>query len=227
MSSRLLFGLYALAFSRRIAVGFLLCVFCLTINLFGSQEKIDYIVAVVNDKVITLTDLKVSEAFGLFEEEIKEKRGNLRLLILENLIDQELVIPFASERISVHEEELDSFFKEVEEKTGSVKLQNMLVEFGMNQDDLKEYLRKKMLYQKVISQKFSQSETVSLKEIETYYSQIYVPSQKEKGEQPEPMMDILSEIELSIKKERIRKQIEDWLENLRKQAEIQINPIRI
>jgi len=226
MSSRLIFDTRNFAFSYRIAVVFMLSVFCLAITLFSFQETIDYIVAVVNDKVITLTELRVAEAFGLYEEEIKEKAGNLRHLILEKLIDQELVIQLASESISVHGEELDSFFKEVEERVGSVKLQKVLAEFGMNQDDLKEHLRKKLLYQKTMSQKFSQSATVSLKEIEEYYSRTYVPSQKEKGAQPKPMVDVLSEIELSIKQARIRKQVEDWLENLRKQAEIQVNPIR-
>jgi len=226
MSSRLIFGFRASAFSYRIVFAFLLGVFCIAVTSFCFQETVDYIVAVVNDKVITLTDLRVAEAFGLYKEEIKEKTGNLRPLILEKLIDQELVIQLASESISVHEEELDSFFKEVEEKIGSVKLQKVLVEFGMNQDDLKVYLRKKLLYQMAISQKFSQSATVSLKEIEAYYSQTYIPSQKEKGVEPKPMMDVLSEIELRIKQERVRKQVEDWLENLRRQAEIQINPIR-
>lgn len=227
MSSRLLFGFRTLAFSHRIVIGFLLGVSCLAVTLFCSQETIDYIVAVVNDKIITLTELRVAEAFGLHEEEIKEKAGNLRHLILEKLIDQELVIQLASESISVHEEELDSFFKEVEERVGSVKLRKVLAEFGMNQDDLKEHLRKKLLYQKTMSQKFSQRATVSLKEIEEYYGQTYVPSQKEKGVQPKPLVDVLSEIELGIKQERIKKQVEDWLENLRKQAEIQVNPIRI
>ena len=227
MSSRLLFDFRTFAFSHRIVIGFLLGVSCLAVTLFCSQETIDYIVAVVNDKIITLTELRVAEAFGLYEEEIKEKAGNLRHLILEKLIDHELVIQLASESISVHEEELDSFFKEVEERVGSVMLQKVLAEFGMNQDDLKEHLRKKLLYQKTMSQKFSQSTTVNLKEIEEYYGQTYVPSQKEKGVQPKPMVDVLSEIELSIKQERIKKQVEDWLENLRKQAEIQVNPIRI
>lgn len=226
MSSRLLLGFRSLAFSYRIAAGFLLGFFCLAVTLFCFQETADTILAVVNNKIITLTDLRVAEAFGLYEEEIKGKTEDLPRLILEKLVDQELVIQLSSGSISVHEEELGSFFKEVEERIGSVMLQKMLLEFGMSQGDIKEHLRKKLLYQKAISQKFSQSATVSLKEIEAYYSQTYVPSQKEKGAEPKPMMDALNEIELSIKQARIRKQVEDWLENLRKQAEIQINPIR-
>ena len=117
MSSRLIFDTRNFAVSYRMAVVFMLSVFCLAITLFCFQETIDYIVAIVNDKIITLTELRVAEAFGLYEEEIKDKAGNLRHLILEKLIDQELVIQLASESISVHGEELDSFFKEVEEAT--------------------------------------------------------------------------------------------------------------
>jgi hypothetical protein len=226
MCSRLIFGFGRFAFSHRIVFGFLLGVFCITASLFCFQEPVDYIVAVVNDNVITLTDLRVAEAFGLYADEIKEKTGNLRPLILDKLIDQELVLQLASENASVNEEELDAFFKEVKEKAGSLSFQKTLAEFGMSPDDLKVYLRKKLVYQKAISQKFRQSAAVSLKEIEAYYGHTYVPSQKEKGAEPKPMMDVLSDIELSIKQERVRKLVEDWLETLRKQAEIQINPIR-
>ncbi|HDZ28180.1 MAG TPA: hypothetical protein ENH65_16915, partial [Candidatus Aminicenantes bacterium] len=57
--------------------------------------------AVVNEQVITLTDLRIAEAFGLHDEELKERSGNLRPLILERLIDQKLVIDLAGEHLSL------------------------------------------------------------------------------------------------------------------------------
>ncbi len=223
----MLFGFRPVSFSSRRAVCFLLGFYCLTLAVFSFQEKIDYIVAVVNEKVITFTDLRVAEAFGLYEDEIKEQAENPFPLILEKLIDQKLVIQLASENIFVQKGELDSDLRNIEERIGLAKLQIKLEEFGMEQDDLRDYIREKILYQKIISQKFSQVRIVSLREIETYYRETYVPSQEKKGAEAKPMMDVLGEIELRISQDRIREQVEDWLKNLRKQAEIQINPIRI
>lgn len=223
----MLFSFRSIAFSSRGAVCFLVSYCCLTLAVFCFQEKIDYIVAVVNEKVITFTDLRVAEAFGLYEDEIQEQAENPFPLILDKLIDQKLVIQLASENISVQKGELDSSLRNIEEKIGLAKLQTKLEEFGMELDDLREHIREKIMYQKIISQKFSQVRIVSLREIETYYRDTYVSSQKKKGAEVKPMMDVLGEIELRISQDRIREQVEDWLKNLRKQAEIQINPIRI
>ena len=193
--------------------------FLLTVYCFS--ETVDRIVAVVNEQVITLTDLRIAEAFGLYEEDFKEKSGDLHPLILERLIDQKLVIALAGEEIFVENEELDSFQARIIEKLGNDQALRKLEEFGLDWEDLRGYIFEKIIYQKIISRKFGQRNIVSLKEIEDYYQQSYVPSQREKGLEPQPMVELLDEIESRIVQEKIKTQIKDWIKNLRKKADIQ------
>jgi hypothetical protein len=185
-------------------------------------EIIDRIAAVVNDKVITLTDLKIVKEFGLYDQEAGESNQSLDRLILEKMVDQKLVVQLAGEQVSAGKEELDSFLKKLTEEMGSEKLRRRLEEFGMDLDALKGYVEERVKYQKIILQRFGQGNIVSLKEMEDYYQRVYVPSQQKKGLEIRPMMDILAEIELSIKQEKIKAQVEDWIKSLRKRADIQV-----
>jgi len=193
----------------------------LLFTVYCFSETIDRIVAVVNEQVITLTDLRIAEAFDLYDEELKEKSGGIRLLILELLIDQKLVIDIAGEEAPVEKKELDSFQGKIIEKLGYDQVRRRLEEFDLDLDDLRGYIREKIIYQKIISRKFGQRSTVSVKEIENYYKQSYVPSQRETGSEPRPMMEILDELESRIIQEKTKTQINDWIKNLRKKADIQ------
>ena len=199
----------------------LIKVIFLLFTVYCFSQTVDRIVAVVNKQVITLTDLRIAEAFGLYDEEFKEKPGDLHPLILERLIDQKLVIALAGEEIFVENEELDSFQAGIIEKIGNDQVRRRLEEFGLDWEDVRGYIFEKIIYKKIISRKFGQRNIVSLKEIEDYYQQSYVPSQREKGLEPQPMVELLDEIESRIIQEKIKTQINDWIKNLRKKADIQ------
>lgn len=182
----------------------------------------DRIVALVNEQVITLTDVRIAEAFRIYDEELVGFNGNPRSFILEKLINQKLVIQISSAEVSVEKEKLDVALKKISEKMGMGEVERKMEEFGLEWEDLREHIWEKILCETIISQKFRRLIIVSLKEIEDHYHQVYVPSQKEKGLEPQPMMEILDEIESLIKQERIKIQVEEWLENLKKNANIQI-----
>lgn len=211
---RLVIFPHAFFFQLIKVIFFLFTVYCFS-------ETVDRIVAVVNEQVITLTDLRIAEAFGLYDEEFKEKSGDLHQLILERLIDQKLAIALAGEETFVENEELDSYQGRMIEKLGNDQARRRLDEFGLDWQDLRVYIVEKIVYEKIISRRFGQRNIVSLQEIEDYYQKSYVPSQKEKGLEPKPMMELLDEIESRIIQEKIKTQISDWLRNLRKKADIQ------
>jgi hypothetical protein len=138
------------------------------------------------------------------------------------MIDQKLVVQIAGEQVSVGKEELDSFLKKLAEEMGLEKIRRRLEEFGMDWDALKGYVEERVEYQKIILQRFGQRNIVSLKDMEDYYQRVYVPSQQTKGLEPRPMMDILAEIESSIRQDKIKAQVEAWIKSLRKRADIQL-----
>lgn len=208
--------------------GFLRILCCMMVLFYFSffahyslAETVDYIVAVVNEKVITLTDMRIAETFCLYDEEIDPGAENIRQLLLEMMVDQKLVVLLAGAE-AVEKEEVDSFQDKIIEKMGSEELEKKLEEFGLDRDDLREYIRDKIIYQKIIKRRFGQGVIVSLEEIEDFYKGRYVPSQEKMEVEPKPMMEILKEIESTIKHEKAMSNVEDWIKNLKTQVDILI-----
>ncbi len=192
------------------------------LTLFGLPQTVDRIVAVVNDRVITLTDIRIVKEFDLYEEEMKEANDLSPSFLLDRMIDQKLIIQLSGVEIDIEQQEVDDFLRMLREKFGNERFLEMLREFGLQRDDLSEYIHEKISCQKLLSQKFSKSVVVRLDEIESYYREIYIPAQKRKGLEPQPIVELLREIESKIIENKIQDRIEDWLNNLRKQGDIQI-----
>lgn len=207
---------------KRAAILFLLSAFIGSTFIFSGSQMVDRIVAVINEEVITLTDVRIAEAFGLYAEEIGEEEEDPRSLILQKLIDQKVVIQLSGEEVLIDAEKLDENLMRITQRLGADEVERRLTHFGLDWENLKDFLREKMAYQTIISERFSKVNPVSLKEIEEYYQRSYVPAQKEKGVEPKPMMEILDEIESGIKQEKIEAQIQDWIMNLRDKSDIQI-----
>ncbi|UCE22165.1 MAG: hypothetical protein JSV46_08130 [Candidatus Aminicenantes bacterium] len=207
---------------KRAKIIFVLCVFVGLSCVYSHSEIIDRIVAVVNEEVITLTDVRIAEAFGLYAEEIEEEEGEPRLQILERLIDQKVVIQLSSQEVLIKYEELDEFLMRITQKLGPDEAERRLRQFGLAREDLRDCIREIIRYRTIISQIFSRVNPASLKEIEDYYQNKYIPAQKEKKVDPQPMMEILDEIEASVNQEKTKVQIEDWIRNLREKSDIQI-----
>ena len=207
---------------KRAAILFFLSAFIGSTFLFSSSQMVDRIVAVINEEVITLTDVRIAEAFGLYAEEIGEEEEDPRSLILRKLIDQKVVIQLSGEEVLIDAEKLDQNLMRITQRLGTEEVERELTHFGLDWENLKNFLREKMAYQTIISERFSKVNPVSLKEIEEYYQRSYVPAQKEKGVEPKPMMEILDEIESGIKQEKVEAQIQDWIMNLRDKSDIQI-----
>jgi len=200
---------------------FLLFFLCILFLGLGRGEVVDRIVAVVNDEVITLTDVNIILRFGLFEDLEESQEEKTRGKILDRLIDQKVVIQLASERMIIAEEELEAILSDIVQKTDPDLAEEALLQFGLDWDDLKSYLREKLLFQKIISQRFNRGVIVSIEEIESYYEQVYVPSQREKNLSPQPMIEVLDRLEGELQRAKVEDQVQEWIENLKREADIQ------
>lgn len=196
-------------------------IFCFLFSAQSKAEVVDCVAAIVNDQIITLSDLRILDVFGLYDYD-SEMSDNRFLWILERAIDQKVVINLARERVSVEKEKVDGELRSIRAKLGEEELHDKLKEFGLKTDDLKAYLEEKILCQRIIDLRFSQSSGISLKEIETYYNETYCPSQRKLGLEPKPMLEIVDEIEDKIKKEKTKIQVDSWIKSLRQQAEIEV-----
>lgn len=185
------------------------------------QELVDKILAVVNGEVITLTDVRIADEFSLFSGGPENGAEGTRE-ILERYIDQKLVLQISGREVFVRGEEIDAFLRQMAGKIGYPAANEKLESFGLAWDDLRNYIREHIIFQKIIEQKFNKSVVISLDEIESYYNRVYLPVQKEKGKPVRPMMEILDVIESVLREQKVREQVDNWIEGLRRRAEIQV-----
>jgi len=186
-------------------------------SAWGFSKKVEGVVAVVNDEIITVTDLRIVKAFGMWDSNESAEGESLYPLVLENIINQKLVNQFTGQETNIDDNDIDDFL--TDKKEG---LEERLGDFGIDLTDLRDYCAEYLSYKKIISDRFSRSVVVSLREIEAYYDQVYVPEQEAKGEPVKQMVDILPEIESAVKEKTTSVQVEEWIHSLRNKAEIQI-----
>lgn len=189
---------------------------------FGLSERIDGLVAVVNNEVITLTDIRIVKEFDLYDLKEGTSDKSLYHSVLENLISQKLVQQFTGSDVNINKKEVDLFIEDLERGFEESGWEGKLDIFGMTIADLRDYCARYLSYKKIITERFNRSVVVSLKEMEEYYDQVYVPEQEAKGETLEPMVDILPEIESAVKERKTQGLAEEWIESLKSQAEIRI-----
>jgi hypothetical protein len=183
-----------------------------------SGEIVDGVAAVVNQEIITLTDVRIVRSFQILEDGSEDAD---RRHVLHRLIERKLLLQLAGQEDAVIEAEINAYIDSMKERIGNDRYQQLLQSFGMTSEDLREYVREAVLYKLILAERFSQAVVVSLKEMEDYYQNVYLPGLEE-GREPQTMLDILDEIETAIRQEKIQSRVKEWIDSLKEQADIQM-----
>lgn len=187
-------------------------------------ETVNCIVAVVGTRVISLTDVKLAEAFGVFDVGEEADASKRRRLILEKLIDQKVVVDLARENIPVGADKVEKAWTALLDMIGRDEAKRRLEAFGAGPVDLLPFLEEKLLAEAVIEIRFSRGAPVSLKEIEVYYAETYAPARKAAGLAVPPLIEVVDAVESEIQRGKMAERAAQWVKNLRGQAEIEIRP---
>ena len=210
---------------------FLLCIpfpsfFCFyrlhAMNSEKKQEIVDIVLAVVNEEIITLTDVKI---FSIVAKVHDDQTGNYKNGLrsyLDQLIDQKLVLQMTDEYREITDADIQRFKSKIETSDYRDQFYENLSSLGLIYEDIRVYVEEMLLFERIITQRFNRAAAVSLREIEQYYQEVYIPRQQAEGLNPKPMVDILDEIETAIKKEKIDEQVKEWIAKLREEADIEI-----
>jgi hypothetical protein len=188
----------------------------------GLAQTVNCLVAVVNGDIITLYDVQVAAEFGLGHAAAGEEGTDPRLAALEALIDRKVVLDLAREARGVDQEELAAALADLRRGLGEEAFAAKLGKFGLSDKDLEPYLEDRILFDRALALRFSQTIPLSLTEVERYYRDTYVPEQARRGLVPEPLERVADRIESTIRDERRARQVSDWVRELRKRADIQI-----
>lgn len=184
----------------------------------AGQELLNCLVASVDHIPVTAFDLEVLKNFELLPG------GGTEVLTveerLERYIDVLLVLRLTREQLQVSQEEVGAELERLKTRLGSEVLEQKCRLLGLKPEDLGSYLQDKILFEKVIGTRFNQRLYVSLKEIEDYYQQVYVPEQKAAGRTPPELVNVLDEIEARLQARRREERVREWTRELRQRAEI-------
>ncbi|MCX8159679.1 MAG: hypothetical protein N3G18_01955 [Candidatus Saccharicenans sp.] len=186
----------------------------------AGQELLNCLVASVDHVPVTAFDLEVVKTFDLLPG------GDAVALAAEErlnrYIDLLLVLRLTREQLQVSQEEVRAELDRLREQLGPEVLEQRCRLLGLKPEDLTSYLQDKILFEKVIGTRFNQRLYVSLKEIEDYYQQVYVPEQKAAGRTPAELVTVLDEIEARLQARRREERVKEWTGELRQRAEIVI-----
>ncbi len=184
----------------------------------GDQVE-DCVAAVVNGRAVTLVDVKIAQRLGLHSGDPGEKS---RSVVLDMLIEQMLVFDLARGPAAPTGEEIAAAADEAARRLGPDAWAKALAEFGIGDADLRPFFEETVGFRKAIEARFGQAAPVTIKEIEAYYRDVYVPDRRREGAEPLPLVQVLDRIESRIQEQKRDRLVTDWIGNLKAQADVQI-----
>jgi hypothetical protein len=183
---------------------------------------IDKIAAIVNEEIITLTDIDKAIQFYPTFRKPQETEEEFYLRVLEDLINYKVVYLEYKNQFTLEDEDYNDVQTAVIEKFGSLdKLMILLKGFDMEWTDFKEFIKEKVVYEKVLQQQLQVNITVDFKEIEAFYHKQYLPLQKQLELEPLSLIEMAPQIENHLRKEYTREKLADWLKEIRSAYKIE------
>ena len=149
----------------------------------GSAQArlVDRVVAVVNDEVVTLSELQEMAAPQMAREQgitdpVQRVKFREQLLeqVLDQLVGERLVAQEAERRnISIGEDDIDAHLNQVRQrqKWTQAQLDSYLLSIGTTKSAFRETIRGRLLQQRVVGMAISSKVRISDKELEDYYKE--------------------------------------------------------
>ena len=189
------------------------CVFCAFLWLFplpAQAEIIDRIVAVVEGRIITLSDVRQEREIRtrLGEKPIGEDRVLVRQMIDDYLIENQIGdVPGTD----VTEDEVDA------------DLARFRTQGETPSQVMRNAVRRRIRMAKHFEVRFRQSIRASDEEVKKYYDQTFVPEAKAQGLNPIPSLEQVTDgIRKNIIEESLNHEVKIWLEAIRRRSRIEV-----
>lgn len=185
----------------------------------------DRIVAVLDEEAILLSDVDQVIGLGLVEERPGESLDDLRVRVLEGLIDQRLrfqqVDRFGLERVAVDvvEAEVAKIAAQFPDRDSFL---GRLARLDMTEEELDQLVARQVMVLSYVEERLGARIFVSLDDIREYYESELVPGLTASGMPVPPLEDVREDIRSLLRAERLNAEIIEWTERLRREADIQI-----
>ncbi len=195
----------------------LFCVFLWLSALLLRAELviIDQIAASVNEEIITRSDMDKAIRFYPYFRKKGESDRVFYLNVLQDLINHKMVYLEYSEEVTLKEEDYIEEETSIIKKIGSYEqLMALLQQYDMLWRDLREFIKEKVVYEKVLKQKFQLQIAIDFQEIEAFYNEQYLPQQVSLQLKPKTVIEMAPFIEAKLRKDRTEERLAGWLKEI-------------
>ncbi len=189
-----------------------------------AQQTIDRIAAVIDQQVITLSEIDQMEQIRFFPRTAVSE-DDYRHAILESLIAQMLrfrdVQRFGAE--DVPKDSIEARVQEIQKRFASpADFTAALAQAELTPDELRALVKRQLQVESYIQDRFAPLIFVSNDEIQKYYSTTWSQQRRERGLPIPPLADVRDEIRTLLKSSNLQKEIENWTAELRSRANVDI-----
>lgn len=199
-----------------------------------TPEVVDRVVAVVNNHAILASDIEDEIRLSVLDP----VRGGMGALTPQRALEQLIGRTLIQQQIRQEDEqaaapapeELEARLKEIRAEIPACVRENcasdegwksFLAAHGLTEGRVESYLRYRVEILRFIEERFRQGIRITPQEIEAYYRNTLLPQYSKPDEIP-PLDKVSQRIQEILLQQRVNALFDDWLNNLRKQGDIEI-----
>jgi hypothetical protein len=200
---------------KRLAITILFILFQAVLLPQPDVILIDKIAAVVNDEIITQSDIDKAIQFYPILRKKDVSTQDFYISVLQDLINYKVVHLEYKDEYTLQEEDYTEVQTSIINKLGSYnKLMRLLHQFDMQWEDFKEFIKERVFYEKVLQRIFQLKINIDFNEIETFYNEHYLPSQESLQLKPKTLIEMAPLIETQLRKDRTDEALAGWLKEI-------------
>jgi hypothetical protein len=191
----------------------------------AAQNVIDRIAAVVDQQVITVSEINQMVAIRFFPRRISASDDDYRHDVLEALIAQALrlrdVQRFGMQDIP--KDFVEARVQEMQKRFASpADFTSALQHAELSMDDLRALVKRQLQVESYIQERFAPLIFVGSEDIRSYYDTTWSQQRRERGLPIPPLSQVKEEIRTLLKSSRLQNEIDQWTARLRANANVDV-----
>jgi peptidyl-prolyl cis-trans isomerase SurA len=194
----------------------------------AQAEVVDRTIAVVNDHLVTWSDLDEQMRFEALENgrALKDLSGVQRREAFEHLVQYRILRDqmqgTAPATVSESESRIADLRASWHMEKDDAQWGATLTRYGLSEVELRELVTNQIEILKFMEFRVRPLVRVSRAEVDEYYTRTLVPQVMAHGQTPEPVEAMTRKIRELLVEQKMNREMEKWLENLRAQSRVQI-----
>lgn len=181
---------------------------------------IDRIAAIVNDDVITESEVSAIQKLGLEISGLPGAENILMGRIHHHLVLEQIQRqPPPTVTPEMIRDIVDLFSRE---HGGNEELLVFLNSIGMNYEDFENEVREQLSIREFINLRFRPFVNVQIEEAEDYYNNVYKPEFEAEGKSAPSFAESFETIQSNLASSRVLERTKEWLDELKKDASVYV-----